>query len=210
MQSFNGEKLKQYFPSITDVQLNTFSELFFLYHYWNEKINLISQKDIDNLLTRHILHSLAIAKIFQFQTGSTIVDVGSGGGFPGIPLAILFPETHFTLVDSIGKKVRLVKETCGALGLQNVKAIHERVEKLETRADFVVSRAVTAFPELYRWTSGLLRPGLGENHNGLIALKGGDLKAELAPFKSRVELYPISGWFHESFFSTKTIVYLKK
>lgn len=202
--------IRKYFPGLDSNQTRQFEKLLEVLPGLNQRVNVISRKDVGHLEERHILHSLAIAKQFVFHQDQSVIDAGTGGGFPGIPLAILFPETHFTLVDSIGKKVRLVKEICGALGLQNVKAIHERVEKLETRADFVVSRAVTAFPELYRWTSGLLRPGLGENHNGLIALKGGDLKAELAPFKSRVELYPISGWFHESFFSTKTIVYLKK
>jgi 16S rRNA (guanine527-N7)-methyltransferase len=139
-----------------------------------------------------------------------VIDAGTGGGFPGIPLAILFPETRFTLVDSIGKKVRLVREICIALDLKNVTAIHDRVEKLGTRADFVVSRAVTAFPVLYRWTSGLIRPGSGDEQNGLIALKGGNLQTELASFKNKVELHPISGWFQGPFFSEKTIVYLKK
>jgi len=202
--------IRNYFPGLDSNQTRQFEKLLEVLPGLNQRVNVISRKDVGHLEERHILHSLAIAKKFVFHQGQSVIDAGTGGGFPGIPLAILFPETQFTLVDSIGKKVRLVTEICGALGLQNVKAIHERVEKLETRADFVVSRAVTAFPELYRWTSGLLRPGQGGDHNGLIALKGGDLKTELAPFKSRVELYPISGWFQESFFSTKTIVYLKK
>ena len=202
--------IRKYFHGLDALQTRQFKKLLEVVPGLNQQVNVISRKDIDHLEERHVLHSLSIAKLIAFRNNQSVIDAGTGGGFPGIPLAILFPETRFTLVDSIGKKVRLVREICVALEVKNVTAIHERVEKLETKADFVVSRAVTAFPVLYRWTSGLISPGSGDGHNGLIALKGGDLQTELASFKNKVELHPISGWFQESFFSEKTIVYLRK
>lgn len=177
----------------------------------NERVNVISRKDIGALEERHVLHSLAIAKKFRFEPGTQVMDVGTGGGFPGIPLAILFPETTFTLVDSIRKKILLVEELCNALKMKNVIPINGRVEDLETRSDYVVSRAVTAFPRLYRWTHPLIRPGRsGSMPNGLISLKGGDLQDELRPFLDKVKQFPLSEWFEEPFFSSKMIVYLKK
>jgi 16S rRNA (guanine527-N7)-methyltransferase len=172
---------------------------------------VISRKDIDHLEERHILHSLSIAMKFRFGSGTRIMDVGTGGGFPGIPLAILFPESAFILVDSITKKIRLVEELVRILELKNVSALNKRMEQLQLKTDFVVSRAVAPFPKLYRWTQGLIEPGHRQNmSNGLISLKGGDLESELIPFRNRIELIPISNWFREPFFSTKMIVYLKK
>ena len=173
-------------------------------------MNIISRKDVSSLEERHILHSLAIAKQFSFGEDTRVIDVGTGGGFPGIPLAIMFPDTRFTLVDSIAKKINLVKEIAGQLQLDNVTAVRNRMEKLEEKADFVVSRAVTAFPQLYQWSKNLIRPGmLHSMPNGLIALKGGDLGKELKSFGKRPELFPVSAWFEEPFFYLKMIVYLK-
>jgi len=177
----------------------------------NEEVNVISRKDIVHLEERHILHSLAIAKKFSFDPGSRVLDVGTGGGFPGIPLALLFPAADFTLVDSIGKKIRLVAELVRLLEIENVRLEHQRVEQLDMKADFVVSRAVTAFPKLVSWTGALIDPGhVHSMPNGLISLKGGELDKEIRPYRKDIELYPISGWFEEPFFSSKMIVYLKK
>lgn len=203
--------IRKYFPDLDHKQLGRFEKLLKIIPPLNEKINIISRKDVDSLEERHILHSLAIAKKFNFQQNSTVIDVGTGGGFPGIPLAIMFPHAHFTLVDSIGKKIRLVLEIKEALKLENVTAFQERMEKMDQTADYVVSRAVTSFPQLHSWTSKLINPGSQDNlSNGLISLKGGDLEEELKPFRNLVELFPISSWFEESFFYSKKIVYLKK
>ncbi|MEN8226538.1 MAG: 16S rRNA (guanine(527)-N(7))-methyltransferase RsmG [Bacteroidota bacterium] len=203
--------IRKYFPDLDQEQFRRFEKLLKIIPPLNEKVNIISRKDVISLEERHILHSLAIAKKFSFGQNSSVIDVGTGGGFPGIPLAILFPETRFTLVDSIGKKIRLVQEISEILKLQNVRAIQERMENLKITADFVVSRAVTAFPQLYRWSDKLIKPGLHKSMpNGLISLKGGDLEKELEPFKNRIELFPISTWFEEPFFCSKMIVYLKK
>ena len=202
--------IRKYFPDLDQEQSGRFEKLQEIIPAFNRKVNVISRKDVSFLEERHILHSLAIAKKFQFNKNTSVIDVGTGGGFPGIPLAIMFPEVSFTLVDSIGKKIRLVQEIAEALKLQNVTAIQERMENLQHTADFVVSRAVTAFPQLHSWSSKLIKPGLrNPMPNGLISLKGGELKAELEPFKNQVELFPISTWFEESFFYTKMIVYLK-
>jgi 16S rRNA (guanine527-N7)-methyltransferase len=177
----------------------------------NRQVNIISRKDMEHLEERHILHSLAISMLVRFAKGARIIDAGTGGGFPGIPLAILFPEASFMLVDSIGKKIKKVQEICQVLELQNVHAVQERVEKLRTSCDFVVTRAVTSLPRMHRWTDPLIRPGSESSlPNGLIALKGGDLKEELGSLADSAELHPLSLWFSEPFFSTKAVVYLKK
>ena len=201
----------KYFPDLLPTQISRFEILMHTLPKLNEKVNVISRKDITSLEERHILHSLSIAKRFNFDPETKVIDVGTGGGFPGIPLAILFPETTFTLVDSIKKKIHLVEELCAFLDLKNVIPMNQRMEDLDTRADFVVSRAVTAFPRLYQWTHQLIRPGQsGSMPNGLISLKGGDLEEELRPFQNRVKQFPLTEWFEESFFYAKMIVYLKK
>ena len=203
--------IQSYFPEIDHIQRSRFLKLTEILPILNQRVNVISRRDIGSLEEKHILHSLSIAKKFSFPGGSEVIDVGTGGGFPGIPLAILFPEAQFTLVDSVEKKIRLVRELIAALGLRNVMAIRGRMEKMELVADFVVSRAVTHLVQLERWTRHLIRPGqVSEMPNGLICLKGGDLAQELEPFSERTRIYPISDWFDEPFFSTKKIVYLKK
>jgi 16S rRNA (guanine527-N7)-methyltransferase len=204
------ELIRKYFPLLDTTQERQFSKLIKILPGLNQQVNVISRKDIDHLEERHILHSLSIAKKFPFAPGQSVIDVGTGGGFPGIPLAILFPESSFLLVDSIGKKINMVKEISASLDLKNVSALNQRAETLDKKADFVVSRAVTAFPKLYQWTSPLIKRSRGEQKRGMIALKGGDLETELSSFQYRVQLFPISQWFEESFFSTKTIVYIKK
>ena len=203
--------IRKYFPHLSQLQETRFQKLMEIMPLLNEKVNVISRKDIGSLEEKHILHSLSIAKKFQFESKHKIIDVGTGGGFPGIPLAILFPETHFILVDSIDKKIGLVNEVLRHLELVNVEGIRGRMENLDLKADYVVSRAVTSFSRLFQWTSNFILPGGPPPlPNGLISLKGGDLTEELKPFKNRVEQFPLSTWFEESFFSTKMIVYLKK
>lgn len=204
------ELIRKYFPRLDATQEKQFEKLTGLLPGLNQQVNVISRKDIEHLEERHILHSLAIAMKFSFAPGQTVIDVGTGGGFPGIPLAIMFPDTRFILVDSIGKKIRLVNEVSEALELKNVNALQKRAENLNDHADFVVSRAVSAFPRLHEWTWRKIKPAKGEEMNGLIALKGGNLTEELKPFGKKVKLFPISECFVESFFSTKVIVYLKK
>lgn len=201
----------KYFPDLTSQQINHFEKLMLILPRLNQRVNVISRKDIEHLEERHILHSLSIAKIFQFDSRARVLDVGTGGGFPGIPLALMFPEASFTLVDSIGKKITLLGEIVQELGLKNVTPVNQRMELLDLKADFVVSRAVTAFPKLHMWTRKLIEPGSDQSMpNGLISLKGGNLDKELMPFKKQVECFPLSNWFKESFFSSKMIVYLKK
>jgi len=201
----------KYFPDLTSQQIKLFEKLLRILPRLNQKVNVISRKDIVFLEERHILHSLAIAKKFSFDSRARVIDVGTGGGFPGIPLALMFPETTFTLVDSIAKKISLVEEIVQVLELKNVRLLNQRMEALNLKADFVVSRAVTAFPKLHQWTRKLIEPGKAQSMpNGLISLKGGDLQKELMPFRKHAELFPLSSWFEESFFSSKMIVYLKK
>ncbi len=200
--------VSEYFK-LTDRQAEQFAQLDALYRDWNSKINVISRKDIDNLYEHHVLHSLAIAKWIPFQPDTTILDVGTGGGFPGIPLAIMFPQCQFVLVDSIGKKIKVASEVAKALGLTNVVCKQERVEEEKEKFDFVVSRAVMPLPDLVK----LVRKNISNKHrnaipNGLIVLKGGDLQAEVAPYIKTAEIAPCSKWFKGSWFETKQIIYL--
>lgn len=202
--------ITKYFPELTEKQKEQFSQLEELYTFWNEQINVISRKDTENFYERHVLHSLGIAKVIQFADGSEILDIGTGGGFPGIPLAILFPNCKFTLVDSIGKKIKVATEVATALGLTNVIGIHERAEKIPGKFDFIVSRAVTAMPSFLQWTKGKFK--LSKNHslaNGILYLKGGDLAEEMKPVKQKNATYPLSDYFSEEFFETKKVVYVK-
>ena len=199
--------ISEYF-SLTERQAEQFAQLDALYRDWNSKINVISRKDIDNLYDHHVLHSLAIAKLLPFQPGTTIMDVGTGGGFPGIPLAILFPECQFLLIDSIGKKIKVATEVANALGLTNVVCKQERAEEEKQKFDFVVSRAVMPLPDLVK----LVRKNISNKHrnavpNGLVVLKGGDLKEELRPFKE-AEITPCNTLFNNSWFATKYVIYL--
>ena len=199
----------KYFPEITDEQKQQFEKLEQLYTEWNEKINVISRKDMDGLYEKHILHSLGIAKVMPFADGTKVLDVGTGGGFPGIPLAILFPEVSFTLIDSIGKQIKVVEAVSEGLGLKNVTAVHGRAEKLKEKFHFVVSRAVTQMPEFLRWLKGKFeKEQFNEKHNGVLYLKGGDLAEELAGL--RCEIFQLKNYFEEEFFDTKKVVYLSK
>ena len=203
------DKILKYFPNLTEEQKEQFAALFDLYKDWNSKINVISRKDIDNLYEHHVLHSLSIAKILRFQPGTTLVDVGTGGGFPGIPLAIMFPECKFHLVDSIGKKVRVAQEVAQAIGLTNVTFQHERMENVKEKYDFVVSRAVMPLSDLVKLVKkNVAQKGVNALPNGLICLKGGELQHEVAPFKNMSTLYNIREFFSEEFFETKKGVYL--
>ncbi len=199
-----------YFPDLTGVQKERFARLEVLYREWNERINVISRKDMDAFWVHHVLHSLAIAKVIRFAAGTKIMDVGTGGGFPGIPLAILFPEAKFYLIDSIGKKMKVVEGVRDALGLENVKAEQIRVENVKEPQDFIVSRAVTAFPAFVKLIRGKIRKG-SENslENGLLYLKGGEFEEEIRPFRDRVKIWTIPTFFSEEFFETKKIIYLK-
>ena len=198
-----------YFPQLTEKQKNQFEQLGLLYREWNEKINLVSRKDVENLYINHILHSLGIAKVMEFKPGASVLDVGTGGGFPGIPLAILFPETQFHLVDSIGKKITVVNAVSEAIGLTNVKAEQIRAEQIKAKYDFVVSRAVTRMQEFYGWMNNKIKDK--SNHtldNGILYLKGGDLDEEMNELKKRYSLYDLTEYFKEEFFETKKVVYL--
>lgn len=198
-----------YFEGLTELQQNQFAQLKPLYEVWNEKINVISRKDIDNIYVNHVLHSLGIAKVMPFKKGAEVMDVGTGGGFPGIPLAILFPETEFFLVDSIGKKITVVKEVASALELKNVRAEQIRAEQVKQKFDFVVSRAVTRMKEFYGWVNRSVKPkSVHDLDNGILYLKGGDLEEELGELRKPYSLYDLQDYFTEEFFETKKVVYV--
>ena len=199
--------LLKYFPNLTLEQQQQFGQLQALYENWNSQINVISRKDIEALYERHILHSLGIAKVMQFKPGTRVLDVGTGGGFPGIPLAIMFPDTEFTLVDSIGKKIKVVNEVAAALQLKNVKAYHSRVEDINDKFHFIVSRAVTEFPVFYNWVRlKVNNEQINDLPNGILYLKGGDLEEEFGKYYEKAIFHPLSTFFEEEFFETKKVV----
>jgi len=203
------ELILKYFPEISEIQKSQFVKLENLYNEWNEKINVISRKDMQSLYEKHILHSLGIAKVMEFSPGTKVLDIGTGGGFPGIPLAILFPQAHFTLIDSIGKKITVVNAVSEGIDLKNLTAIHGRAEKLKEKFHFVVSRAVTQMPEFLRWLKGKFeKEQFNPKHNGVLYLKGGDLAEELAGL--RCEIFNLKNYFQEEFYDTKKVVYLSK
>ena len=202
------ELILKYFPDLTELQIQQFKDLEALYKDWNSKINVISRKDIDELYLRHVLHSLGIAKVVQFTDNSSILDVGTGGGFPGVPLAILFPNCKFHLVDSINKKLKVINAVCEAIGVTNVKTTHSRVEAINESFDFIVSRAVTTMPEFTTWVKGkIAKQQQNAFKNGILYLKGGDLTEELKQYKS-VKAFLLSDYFSEDFFETKKVIYL--
>ena len=203
------ESIRKYFDGFSDHQWQQLEALEPLYREWNVRINVISRRDMDNFYVHHVLHSLSIMMVVRFQSGTRIMDVGTGGGFPGIPLAICFPECHFLLVDSIGKKVKVVQAVAAALGLKNVMATQARAETLNETFDFVVSRAVTTLPMFWRWTADKISGrGFNDLPNGLLYLKGGDLDAELAALPAHATVYNLSEWFTEDYLSTKKIVHI--
>ena len=203
------ELIKKYFPELTQRQQEQLSALDELYHEWNEKIYVISRLDIDNLYEHHVLHSLAIGRVLRFKPRTEILDFGTGGGFPGVPLAILFPDCQFTLIDGTGKKIRVAQEVCQAIGLENCTPIHRRGEEEKGKYDFVVSRAVMSLPDLARMVKKNIKK---EQHNalpnGIICLKGGDLQAEIRPFKNIVQVSALHDWFKEEWFKEKYSIYL--
>ena len=202
------DEILKYFPNLTDIQKEQFEKLDFLYHDWNEKINVISRKDIDALYTKHVLHSLGIAKIINFEPGTYVLDVGTGGGFPGIPLAILFPETRFYLIDIIAKKIKVVQAVAEGLELKNVKAEQMRAENVKGDFDFIVSRAVTNMPDFVSWVkTKIKKQNKHELKNGILYLKGGDLTEELKDFPKATE-YNLADFFEDEFFETKKVVHL--
>lgn len=201
--------ISKYFPNLTEKQLSQYTQLEELYKEWNAQINVISRKDIDQLYERHVLHSLGIAKVIQFEPNTMILDVGTGGGFPGIPLAIMFPNCQFHLVDSIEKKIKVVKGVADALGLENLTAKHTRAEQVKGPYDFVVSRAVTRLKPFYQWVHNKVnRNGFNALDNGILYLKGGDLDEELKEAKKPHQLIDLSDYFEEDFFETKKVVYV--
>lgn len=204
------KNLLRYFPDLSETQQEQFAQLPKLYAEWNDKINVISRKDIENLLERHVIHSLGIAKVQAFKPGTQVLDVGTGGGFPGIPLAILYPESEFLLVDSIGKKIKVVNEVASALGLTNVRGEHMRAEQVEGNFHFVVSRAVTRLASFYPWVKDKFKKQSNHQHkNGILYLKGGDLSDELKESKlKRIKSYALSEYFQEEFFETKQVIYI--
>jgi 16S rRNA (guanine527-N7)-methyltransferase len=204
-----SERIFRYFPILSDIQKERLSKLKFIYDSWNSKINVISRKDMDNFFVHHVLHSLSIAKIISFLPGTRILDAGTGGGFPGIPLAILFPDSEFTLLDSIEKKIKVVMAVSDELELKNVIPLCKRIEEEKGKFQFVISRAVTRFSEFVSLTSkNISSSGANNLSNGILYLKGGDMTVELSPFKNKVTIWKIKDFFGESFFETKVIVYL--
>lgn len=204
-----SDLILKYFPDLSQDQKQKFDKLNELYRFWNAQINVISRKDIDMLYLHHILHSLAIARVMKFLPGENVMDVGTGGGFPGVPLAILFPETNFHLVDSIGKKIKVVKEVSAAIGLKNLRASHERAEQINEKFNFIISRAVTQLKDFYPWVRGKFKKeSTNTLLNGVLYLKGGDLQQEIidAGLKS-VQQFPINDYFAEDFFDTKYVIY---
>lgn len=206
----NRQFLLNYFPELTTAQLDQFAALPTLYEEWNAKINVISRKDMDAFPVHHLLHSLGIAKVMKFKNGSKVMDIGTGGGFPGIPLAIMFPEVHFTLVDSIGKKITVVKGVAEALQLKNVTAINGRAEQVKDQFDFIVSRAVAALKDFMPWTRNkFLKKQINPFPNGILYLKGGDLSYEIKEAGVQAAQYNLSDYFEEDFFETKKVIYIK-
>ena len=201
--------ITKYFPSLTEKQLQQFEQLQELYSFWNSQINVVSRQDIENLYEKHVLHSLGIAKVMKFKPGTEILDVGTGGGFPGIPLAILFPDSQFHLVDSIGKKIKVVTEVSQAIGLKNLTSQHERAENVANDYDFIVSRAVTRLKPFYGWIKDKVTQNqFNDLRNGILYLKGGDLSEELEEFGGKHEQYNLAEYFTEDFFETKKVVYV--
>ena len=203
------KEILHYFPNLSQEQVQQFERLKDLYEEWNQQINVISRKDTENFYERHVLHSLGIAKIIRFQKASEILDVGTGGGFPGIPMAIMFPDVQFTLVDSIGKKIKVVNEVCDALGLKNVTGLHLRAEDVKGNFDFVISRAVTQMPVFINYVRNKIKKERNNKlKNGILYLKGGDLKEEMKSVKYRYKEYDLSNFFKEDFFETKKIIHV--
>lgn len=199
----------KYFPDLTERQREQFAALLPLYEEWNAQINVISRKDMEHFYEHHVLHSLAIAKVLQFKPMAEVLDVGTGGGFPGVPLAIMFPDARFTLIDSIGKKIKVVSDVIERIGLTNTKAMQIRAEQLDGEFDFVVSRAVTTLGEFVPWVKNKIsKSQYNDMRNGILYLKGGDLKNELFPFRHKVKTWDISDFFEEEFFETKKVIYL--
>ena len=202
--------LDSHFSKLSATQQQQFQQLLPLYTFWNAQINVVSRKDIDLLMERHVLHSLAIAKIVDFQKGTKIMDVGTGGGFPGIPLAILYPDVDFLLIDSIAKKIKVVNEVAQSLGLKNVKAVHDRAENVTQKFDFIVSRAVTKMPAFINWVKDKIDPiSINEFPNGILYLKGGDLTEELSTVKQHYKEFDISEFYSDEFYETKKVVYVQ-
>ena len=203
------EEILKYFPDITEKQKQQYAALYDLYKDWNEKINVISRKDIENLYTHHVLHSLAIAKTLSFRPGTKVLDFGTGGGFPGIPLAIMFPEVEFKMIDGTGKKILVVNLDASAIGLENINAVHLRGEEEKGKYDFVVSRAVMPLPDLMKIIKkNFLKEGRNSLPNGLICLKGGNVEGEMKPYRKIAEAMEISSWFKDDWFNEKFVIYV--